>query len=237
MTNSTAPDTSYDTALAIIGLAGRFPGATNVGLFWQNVARGVKSIRFFSDAELLAAGVEPTLLRHPNYVKAGAILEDSDRFDAAFFGYTRREAEVMDPQHRLFMECAWEALEDAAYAPETCAGLVGVFAGSAFSSYMSHHIYTNPEVVNAVGRLQIDLGNDRDSLASAVSYKLNLRGPSLAVQTFCSTSLVAVHLACQSLFTYECDIALAGGAVISLPQIAGYLYEEGGILSPDGECR
>ncbi len=130
-----------------------------------------------------------------------------------------------------------EALEEATYTTEAYTGLVGVFAGSAFSSYMSDHIYTNPDVVNMAGRLQIDLGNDRDSLASAVSYKLNLRGPSIAVQTFCSTSLVAVHLACQSLFTYECDIALAGGVAIALPQISGYLYEEGGILSPDGECR
>jgi len=237
MTDTTLHDASYDTALAIIGMSGRFPGARNVEAFWENIAGGVKSLRRFSDEELLAAGVEPALLRQPNYVKVGTVVEDIERFDAAFFGYTPREAEIMDPQHRLFMECAWEALEDAAYVPEICAGLIGVFAGSAFSSYMSQHIYTNPEVVNMVGRLQIDLGNDRDSLASAVSYKLNLRGPSLAVQTFCSTSLVAVHLACQSLFTYECDIALAGGAVISLPQVAGYLYEEGGILSPDGECR
>src|SRR5487761_1774671 len=195
MTNSTAPDTSYDTALAIIGLAGRFPGATNVGLFWQNVARGVKSIRFFSDAELLAAGVEPTLLRHPNYVKAGAILEDSDRFDAAFFGYTRREAEVMDPQHRLFMECAWEALEDAAYNLETCNGLVGVFAGSSFSTSLSNNLHHNDRLKELVSRLQINLGNEHDSLASAVSYKLNLKGPSVALQTFCSTSLLAVHMA------------------------------------------
>ncbi|MGB8346549.1 MAG: type I polyketide synthase, partial [Ktedonobacteraceae bacterium] len=237
MTNSTAPDTSYDTALAIIGLAGRFPGATNVELFWQNVARGVKSIRFFSDAELLAAGVEPTLLRHPNYVKAGAILEDSDRFDAAFFGYTRREAEVMDPQHRLFMECAWEALEDAAYNLETCNGLVGVFAGSSFSTYLSNNLHHNDRLKELVSQLQIDLGNEHDSLASAVSYKLNLKGPSVALQTFCSTSLVAVHMACQSLFTYECDMALAGGVAVATPQVKGYLYEEGGILSPDGECR
>jgi acyl transferase domain-containing protein/acyl carrier protein len=237
MTDTTSYDASYDTALAIIGMSGRFPGARNVEAFWQNIAGGVKSLRRFSDEELLAAGVDPTLLRQPNYVKVGTVVEDIESFDAAFFGYTPREAEIMDPQHRLFMECAWEALEDGAYAPESYAGLIGVFAGSAFSSYMSHHIYTNPDVVNMVGRLQIDLGNDRDSLASAVSYKLNLRGPSLAVQTFCSTSLVAVHLACQSLFTYECDIALAGGAVIALPQVSGYLYEEGGILSPDGECR
>lgn len=230
-------DASYDTALAIIGMSGRFPGARTVEAFWQNIAHGVKSIRFFSDEELQEAGIDPALLQQPNYVKAGTVIEDIDNFDASFFGYTPREAEIMDPQHRLFMECAWEALERAAYSPKTYTGLVGVFAGSAFSSYMSDHIYTNPDIVNMAGRLQIDLGNERDSLASAVSYKLNLCGPSIAVQTFCSTSLVAVHLACQSLFTYECDIALAGGVAIALPQISGYIYEEGGILSPDGECR
>ncbi|HET8840846.1 MAG TPA: type I polyketide synthase, partial [Ktedonobacteraceae bacterium] len=237
MGHTIAHDASYDTALAIISMSGRFPGARTAEAFWQNIAGGVKSIRFFSDEELKAAGVDPALLRQPNYVRAGTVVEDIEAFDASFFGYTPREAEIMDPQHRLFMECAWEALESAAYDPETYTGLVGVFAGSAFSSYMSDHIYTNPDVVNMAGRLQIDLGNERDSLASAVSYKLNLRGPSLAVQTFCSTSLVAVHLACQSLSTYECDIALAGGVAIALPQINGYLYEEGGILSPDGECR
>lgn len=237
MAHTIAQDASYDTALAIISMSGRFPGARNAEAFWQNIAGGVKSISFFSDEELKAAGVDPALLRQPNYVKAGTVVEGIEDFDAAFFGYTPREAEIMDPQHRLFMECAWEALESAAYDPETYSGLVGVFAGSAFSSYMSDHIYTNPEVVNMAGRLQIDLGNERDSLSSAVSYKLNLRGPSIAVQTFCSTSLVAVHLACQSLSTYECDIALAGGVAIALPQVSGYIYEEGGILSPDGECR
>ncbi len=228
---------SYETALALVGMSGRFPGAQDVETFWRNIAGGVKAIRFFSDEELLTAGTDPDLLRRPNYVKAGAIVEDIERFDASFFGFTPREAEVMDPQHRLFLECAWEALECAGYSPETYQDSIGVFAGSAISTYLLDHIYPNPEVINHVSRLQVSIGNDRDSLASTVSYKLNLRGPSLAVQTFCSTSLVAVHLACQSLLNYECDIALAGGVAITLPQLSGYLYEEGGILSPDGECR
>ncbi|HJT56094.1 MAG TPA: type I polyketide synthase, partial [Ktedonobacteraceae bacterium] len=232
-----AHDESYDTALAIIGMSGRFPGARDVEAFWQNIAAGVKSIRHFSDEELLAAGVDPQLLAQPNYVKAGTVLEDIDRFDASFFKFSPREAEILDPQHRMFLECAYEALENAGYDCETYEGLIGVFAGSAFSTYLLNNIFANPEVMDLIGNIQASIGNDRDSLASTVSYKLNLRGPSFAVQTFCSTSLVAVHLACQSLLNYECDMALAGGVAIQLPQVSGYLYEEGGIVSPDGECR
>ena len=233
----TAHDESYDTALAIIGMSGRFPGARDVETFWQNIAAGVKSIHHFSDAELLAAGVDAQLLARPNYVKAGTVLEDVDRFDASFFKFSPREAEVLDPQHRMFLECAYEALENAGYDCETYEKLIGVFAGSAFSTYLLNNIFANPEVMELIGNIQASIGNDRDSLASTVSYKLNLRGPSFAVQTFCSTSLVAVHLACQSLLNYECDMALAGGVAIQLPQVSGYLYEEGGIVSPDGECR
>ncbi|HVU67020.1 MAG TPA: type I polyketide synthase, partial [Ktedonobacteraceae bacterium] len=231
------PDSSYDTSLAIVGMAGRFPGAPDVETLWQNITAGVRSIRFFSDEELLAAGVSPELLSRPDYVKAGTVLEDADAFDASFFQFSPREAEIMDPQHRLFLESAWQALEDAGYNPETYAGLIGVFSGSALSTYLLNNIYYNNELVDTVGKVQISIGNDRDSLSSTVSYKLNLRGPSFAVQTFCSTSLVAVHLACQSLLNYECDMALAGGVAIQFPQVSGYLYEEGGIVSPDGVCR
>src|SRR5579885_2469998 len=233
----TAYNESYDTALAIIGMSGRFPGAPNVETFWQSITAGVKSIRHFSDEELLAAGIDPQLLAQPNYVKAGTVLEDIDRFDASFFRFSPREAEVLDPQHRIFLECAYEALERAGYDCETYEKLIGVFAGSAFSTYLLNNIFANPEVMELIGTIQASIGNDRDSLASTASYKLNLRGPSFAVQTFCSTSLVAVHLACQSLLNYECDMALAGGVAIQLPQVSGYLYEEGGIVSPDGECR
>lgn len=230
-------DSSYDTTLAIIGMTGRFPGAPDVETLWQNITAGVKSIRFFSDEELLAAGVDPELLRQPNYVKAGTVLDGAEYFDASFFQFSPREAEIMDPQHRLFLEGAWQALEDAGYNPETYAGLIGVFSGSALSTYLLNNIYNNPALVDTVGKVQISIGNDRDSLSSTVSYKLNLRGPSFAVQTFCSTSLVAVHLACQSLVNYECDMALAGGVAIQFPQVSGYLYEDGGIVSPDGVCR
>ncbi|MEO9030109.1 MAG: SDR family NAD(P)-dependent oxidoreductase [Ktedonobacteraceae bacterium] len=226
-----------DTSIALVGMAGRFPGASDVETFWKNIVGGVKSIRYFSEEELLTAGASSATLAPSNYVKAGTVIEGLDLFDAAFFGYTRREAEIMDPQHRLFLECAWQALEDAACTPETYPGLIGVFAGSSFSTYAAHNLYTHPELVESLGELALNLGNELDSLTSTVSYKLNLKGPSIAVQTFCSTSLVAVHLACRSLATYECDTALAGGVAITVPQPRGYHYEEGGILSPDGECR
>ncbi len=227
---------SYDTALAIIGVAGRFPGASTIDAFWKNLQAGVKSIRHFSEQELLAAGVPPEVLKAPNYVRSGTLLEEAEYFDADFFGYTPREAELTDPQHRVFMECTYEALQDAAYDIETYPGLISVFAGSALSPYFVRGLMTGQSIKDA-DLLQVSIGNERDSLASAVSYKLNLRGPSLGIQTFCSTSLVAVHVACQSLLNYECDIALAGGVAIAMPQVSGYFYEEGGILSPDGECR
>jgi acyl transferase domain-containing protein/acyl carrier protein len=225
-----------DFSLAVVGWAGQFPDAGSVTQFWENIANGRKSIRFFSDQELAEAGIEPELLERPNYVKAGGVLEDVDLFDAPFFGFTPREAETMDPQSRLFIQCAWQALEDAAYDPTTYSGLIGVFAGKHPSQYV-YNLYSNPEIARLVGPLQVSAGNDADALALMTAYKLNLRGPSISVQTFCSTSLVAVHLACQSLLACECDIALAGGSVIKLPQVAGYTYQEGSILSPDGECR
>jgi acyl transferase domain-containing protein/acyl carrier protein len=237
MTNAHSLDSSYDSALAIIGMAGRFSGAQDTAAFWQNLAGGVKSIRFFSDEELLAAGVSPDLLAQPNFVKAGSLLENVDRFDASFFGYTPREAELMDPQHRFFLECAWEAIEDAGYNTEQERGLVGIFAGASFSSYLIRNLYAHPNFLEKVGILQASIGSECDSLTSTVSYKLNLSGPCVTVQTFCSTSLVAVHLACQSLLNYECDMALAGGVAIEVPHVGGYLYNEGGIVSPDGECR
>lgn len=230
-------ETPQDTAIALIGMAGRFPGARTIDAYWQNIVQGVKSIRFFSDEELLRAGVDPDLLAQPNYVKAGAIVDDIDLFDASLFKYAPQEAALMDPQHRLFLECAWEALEDAGYDPERYQDLVGIFAGSAISTYLLRNILPNSQVMSDINSMQAALGNDKDSLASRVSYKLNLRGPSIAVQTYCSTSLVATHLACQSLLNYECDMALAGGVALSIPQLSGYLYEEGGILSPDGVCR
>ncbi len=231
-----ARQTVHDQGIAIIGMNGRFPGAKNVDEFWQELCEGKEAISFFTDQELLQAGVDPQLLSQSNYIKARPALDDIELFDAAFFGYSPREASMMDPQHRLFLECAWEALELAGYSPRQYKGLIGVMAGVNISTYLLSW-YTNPEMRAAVDLYQISIGNDKDSLSTTVSHKLNLRGPSFAVQTFCSTSLVAVHLACQSLLNGESDIALAGGVSIQVPTKQGYLYQEGRMESPDGHCR
>ncbi|BAY66481.1 beta-ketoacyl synthase [Calothrix brevissima NIES-22] len=230
--------TSQQTGLevAIIGLAGRFPGAKNIDEFWQNLLNGVESIKSFTDEELLAAGVEPTLLHQPNYVKAGAILNDIEMFDAAFFGYNPREAEILNPQHRLFLECAYEALENAGYNPQTYQSPIGVYSALSKNDYLLDNIYPNQDLIAAVGISPILIANG-DYLSTLVSYKLNLSGASITVQTACSSSLVAVHLACQGLLSGDCEMALAGGVSIRLPQMSGYLYQEGDILSADGHCR
>jgi len=227
--------TEYDSAVAVIGMSGRFPGAGSVDELWRNLVDGVPGLRELSEEELRAAGVSDDLLADPDYVRVGGPLDGIDQFDAAVFGFSPREAETMEPQHRLFLECSWEALEAAGYCPTDAPGQVGVFGGCGFPFYMIHnvrHVADEPG-----GDLLLGIGNERDSLASLVSYKLGLRGPSVAVQSFCSTSLVAVHLAVQSLLTYDCDIALAGGAFTPLPQPAGYRYEQGSIVSPDGRVR
>lgn len=222
--------------IAIVGMAGRFPGARNLEHFWRNLRDGIESITIFSDDELRAAGVPPAMLNDPNYVKAGAVLDDIDRFDAEFFGFSPREAEIMSPHQRLFLECSWEALERAGYDSERDKSEIGVYAGVNLSTYL-FNLYSNPEVVNSVGAFRVLIGNDKDFLPTWVSYKLNLKGPSVNVQTGCSTSLVAVHLACQSLLNYQCDMALAGGISVDIPQKSGYLYEAGSVSSPDGHCR
>jgi len=226
------------SAIAIVGMAGRFPGARNVGEFWENLRDGVESIRPLSDAELLAAGVSPETLAQPEYVRAAPILEGVDQFDASFFGLSARDAAIMDPQHRHFLECAWEALEDAGHPPEHFDGSIGVFAGSGMNSYLIHNLLRNSRLLESAGLFLLkQTGNDKDVLATRVSYQFDLRGPSLSVQTACSTSLVAVHLACQSLLGCECDMALAGGVTIEVPHGQGYLYRDGEILSRDGHCR
>ena len=219
--------------IAIIGMSGRFPGASTVEAFWQNIAEGVESITTFSEAELQAAGVAASLLRDPNYVKAGAVLDDIALFDANFFGLTPREAAITDPQHRLFLECAWEALEHAGYDPQRYAGAIGVYAGAGMNGYGADR----PGLAGTAEEYQTRIGNDKDFLATRVAYKLNLRGPSVTIQTACSTALVAIHLASQSLISGECDIALAGGVSIRLPHTVGYLHQPGGITAPDGHCR
>ncbi len=223
--------------IAIVGMTGRFPGARNIDELWQKLRDAEECITFFSDQELLASGVDPALLNAPNYVKASGILEDIENFDTSFFEFNPREAEILDPQHRIFLECAWEALEYAGYNPEAYAGLIGVYAGIGTNTYFLSNISSNHDLMESLGSFQIMLGNDKDFLPTRVSYKLNLRGPSVNVNTACSTSLVAIHLACQSLLNGECDMALAGGVSIAVLQKQGYLHQEGGILSPDGHCR
>jgi len=222
--------------IAIIGMAGRFPGARDVEEFWRNLREGVESISFFTEEELIAAGVPAEQVRQENYVKARPVLDGADRFDAGFFGYSPREAELTDPQHRVFLECAWHALEHAGYAPRSYPGQVGVFAGTNISTYL-RALYEAGALDDQVSDYQAVIGNDKDALTTTVSYKLDLTGPSLAVQTFCSTSLVAVHLAVQSLRGGECDMALAGGVSIRVPDRIGHLYTEGGMESPDGHVR
>jgi acyl transferase domain-containing protein/acyl carrier protein len=227
--------TSPADGVAIIGMAGRFPGARNVDELWRNLRDGKEGITFFSDEELMAAGVEASLLRNPKYVKAGGVLEDIAFFDAEFFGYSPGEAELIDPQHRIFLECAWQALENAGYCAGRCERPIGVFAGAGISTYLEY-LYSNPQLIARADSNQITFGNEKQYLTSRVAYRLNLRGPAVTVQTACSTSLVAVHLAAQSLSTYECDMALAGGVLVCARN-TGYLYVEGGILSPDGHNR
>jgi len=222
-------------AVAIVGMAGRFPGAPDVEAFWGNLRGGVHSVVRLDDEALAAAGTDPALQRDPAFVRVGGVLEGIDLFDAGFFGFNPREAEVLDPQHRLFLETAWEALENAGYGPGSVEVPVGVYAGSSASRYLTHHVLPHPGVVDAVGALQVEIGNGKDFLASRAAYKLNLRGPALNVQTACSTGLVAVHVAARALAAGECDLAVAGGVGVRLH--GGYLYTPSGILSPDGVCR
>ncbi len=225
--------------IAIVGMAGRFPGAPNLDAFWRNLRDGAESMRRFTPEELAREGVDPALIADPAYVPVRAMLDDADLFDAAFFGINPREAQVIDPQHRLFLEVAWEALENAACDPDRTpeGAAVGVFAGTTMSTYVLANLLANPEFLRTVGTYQTMLGNDKDYIATRLSYKLNLRGPSVVVQTACSTSLVAVQMACQALLARQCDIALTGGVSVGFPQHRGYVYQSGMILSPTGQCR
>ncbi|MGA8763571.1 MAG: beta-ketoacyl synthase N-terminal-like domain-containing protein [Candidatus Sulfotelmatobacter sp.] len=231
-----AADSIVSDGIAIIGMSGRFPGARNISEFWKNLRSGVESISFFSEADLAAAGVDPRVTGHPDFVNAGGILDGVELFDASFFGLNPREAETLDPQQRLLLECAWQAMEDAGYDPERCRGPVGVYAGCAMSSYLLN-LLAKPGHRELVGDFLVFTGNDKDFLTTRVSYKLNLKGPSVAVQTACSTSLVAVAMACDSLSAHQCDMALAGGVAIRVPQNSGYIFQEGQIFSRDGHTR
>ncbi|MCW5312697.1 acyltransferase domain-containing protein [Nostoc sp. KVJ3] len=226
-----------DLDIAIIGMSGRFPKARNLDIFWHNLRDGLEAISFFSDQELESMGVDGTTLNEQNYVKANAVLEDIELFDAAFFDYSPKTAEIIDPQQRLFLETAWQALESAGYDSKSYQGRISVYGSASISSYFLFNLFCNTELIKFVGFDQIRHHNRTDNLTTRVAYKLDLKGSAITVQTGCSSSLVAVHLACQSLIDRECDITLAGGVSITNLQKTGYAYQEGGILSPDGHCR
>ncbi len=228
--------------IAMVGMAGRFPGAGSVAEFWKHQLNGIESISHFRADELeVPAAAE--LARDPNYIVARSVLDDVDQFDADFFGIYPREAELMDPQQRLFLECCWQALEDAGYDPGSYPGAIGVYAGCSTSTYFLSRLCGKPGFIESftgayqVGNYPEMMGNNVDFLATRVAYKLNLRGPAFTMQAGCSTSLLATTQACQSLLTYQCDMALAGGSSITFPQKRGSYYQEGGMISPDGHCR
>ena len=226
--------------IAIIGMAGRFPGAKNISEFWANLKAGVESISHFTDDEL---EVDEPWPRSPGYVKARSILADADLFDASFFGILPKEAELIDPQQRVFLECCWHAFEDAGYDPLTYSGSAGVFAGCSANTYFLGNVCRSRDFIEdyvagyQVSNYPVLLGSNLDFLATRVAYKLNLKGPAFTLQAGCATSLLAIAQACQSLLTWQCDMALAGGVSITFPQKRGYLYEQGGMVSPDGHCR
>ncbi|EPR12949.1 type I polyketide synthase [Ruminiclostridium papyrosolvens] len=228
---------SLDGAIAIIGMAGRFPGANNTDEFWENLYNGVESVKFFKHDELVKMGIDEHLLDNPKFVAADAILDGMDMFDAEFFDYSAREAEIMDPQHRLFLESAWEVLESAGYNSDLYDGRIAVYASANLSGYMIRNLYSNPGLVESLGSFKIMIANGQDFLATKVSYKMNLMGPSVNVNTLCSSSMVAVHYACQSLNNFECDIAMAGGVSFQVSRNEAFFYQEGGIGSADGHCR
>ncbi|HSH90504.1 MAG TPA: polyketide synthase, partial [Ramlibacter sp.] len=225
-------------SVAIVGVAGRFPAAASVSELWQLLREGKEATQWMTDEELLKAGVSKSDLADPDYVRASLVLPGMEMFDAEFFGFSKRDASVLDPQHRHFLECAWEALEDAGHMPENFDGAIGVFGGCGMQAYLPYNLLSNPELVKSMGMFLLrHTGNDKDFLCSRVSYLLDLKGPSVSIQTACSTSLVAVHVAAQSLLSGECDMALAGGVSIELPHRRGYRYAQGEIMSPDGHCR
>jgi acyl transferase domain-containing protein len=233
----TAASPAAPPAFAIVGFAGRFPGANDVDTFWANLKAGVESRTVFTDQDMLDAGIPEAMLAHPKLVRAGFVLDDVEMFDAAFFGFNPRETELLDPQHRLFLECAWQAMEHAGYEPDAVPGPVGIFGGATLGSYLPSNVLRNSEVVKNVGLRTAVYGSVPDYMVTRVAYKLNLRGPAMFVQSACSTSLVAVHLACRSLAAGECDMAMAGGVSVQVPHRGGYAYEDGSMMSPDGVCR
>lgn len=230
-------ETYRDLDIAVIGMDCKFPGANNPEEFWENLCKGKKAKTVLTDEELRKAGVPESRINNKHYVKAAYMIEDEDKFDASFFGFTPKEAKLMDPQERLLLETSWHALEDAGYAKEGSPNRIGVFAGKSNSQYLMRNITSNYGIRKVEQSREVWIGNDFNYTATMISYKLNLTGPSVAVQSACSTSLLAVAMGCQSLINYECDIALAGGVRLGVPQNEGYMYSPGEVFSPDGECR
>ncbi len=243
MTSSTGDSRTGDipeNAIAVIGMAGRFPGADSVSAFWRNLRDGVESIVDLSEQELLASGVTERTLANNSYVRLAALMAGIENFDAEFFGFTPHDARTLDPQHRLFLQSVFHALEDAGYDPADLEATVGVFGTSSTSGYLLHNLMSNYDPAMVIGQcasfdmVALSLSNDKDHLATRVAHQFNFRGPALSVATACSSSLVAVHLACQSILNGECDIALAGGSSIRIPNRVGYWYEQGSMVSPTG---
>ena len=226
---------NYD--IAIVGMSGEFPGANNLQEFWQNLLEGKESLKRLSQEQLTAAGVSEEERTRPNYVPVAGLLNDIDLFAAEFFGYSPREASQMDPQQRKLLEHTWHALEDAGINVARYAGTIGVFVGSSLNTYLLNNILSHPDIKHADDLQQILFGNGQDYLATRIAYLLNLRGAAINIQTACSTSLVAVHEACQYLLSYQVDAAIAGGVSITVPQTKGYLYSVDGMLSQDGHCK
>ncbi len=229
-------DNEPEEEIAIIGMAGRFPQANNIQEYWNNVKNGVESIVQYSDEELTKIGVPERFLKNRNYVKASAPLSNPYHFDATFFRYSPREAKTIDPQHRIFLETAWEALENSGYTKDSYDGSIGVFAGAS-PNYYKYLLFKNTLENDSLEEIENAIGNEKDYLATKVSYKFNLKGPSITMQTACSTSLVVVHTACQSLLNYQCSMAIAGAATVNLKDRYGYFYQQGTMASPDGHCR
>lgn len=236
--NKSVKSTFSDEDIAIVGLSVNVPGAAGVDAYWANLRDGVESIRRLSEQELLDAGESAQAIARKNYVPAAAVLDGFDTFDADFFGFSPKDAAILDPQHRKFLEVAWEAMEQAGHPPETMGGPIGVYAGCGMGSYFYFNICSNPDLVDDVGMFLLrHTGNDKDFLSTRVSHVFDLKGPSINLQTACSTSLVAIHYACQALRAGEIDMALAGGVTIELPHGRGYEFKENEILSPDGHCH
>jgi len=227
----------HGSEVAVIGMSGRFPGADNISQFWNNLLEGKESVRFFSEAQLKENGVSDQLLKMPGYVRAKAVLDNADLFDAIWFGYTPLEAKVMDPQHRIFLEECFKALEDAGYDTERFAGNIGLYGGADTNTYLINNLLPNSYLLQTMGGLQMLIANEKSHMVTRTSYKLNLKGPSVNVQTACSTGLVCIHMACQGLISGESDMALAGAVSIGSPSVNGYLFQPGMLSSQDGHCR